>query len=577
MDISNSNSYSIVSGSGGSDSIYNSGSYSTINADAGNDVIDNVADSVMIYGADGNDYLKTSRFTRYVTINGGTGNDTIEPGIGAKGHVIVYLSDDGDDVIIGYCGQEIQLEEGMDYVAMTSDNDVLVSMASGSMRLNNAVGYSLKITGGIDKGSNYFYNNSSMSFVSGTDGNDYISNHGSYVIIFGGNGNDIIYNYDYDVSLNGGPGNDTLIGSDANTDVFIFGSNDGKDLITNYSKNDCIFITDGSSYDTMLSGTNLIVNVGNTSITLEGAYDQILNISNYISNGDGTSERDYITNHASYATVNADAGNDTIKNFGGYSVINGGAGNDSIYNGMYGTSSGDYSTLNGGAGNDTIISSQTIADIYGDTGNDYLSDRYGYALFNGGKGNDTIIGLYENIFEYNMGDGNDLITNYDESSILRITDGSDYTTMRSNSDVIVKVGDGSITFENAYGKTININNLVRLNNNTRKGTLNGTSKGDSINNSSNGEYATINGADGNDNIENYAQYAVLNGDNGNDTIYSYGAYTTINGGKGNDSIDNEGNANVIQYANGDGNDVITNYQTDTTIQITDASNYSATT
>ena len=91
------------------------------------------------------------------------------------------------------------------------------------------------------------------------------------------------------------------------------------------------------------------------------------------------------------------------------------------------------------------------------------------------------------------------------------------------------------------------------------------------------DYVTVDASDGDDTIRAWTDYSTLNAGAGNDTIHLMGQQTTIKAGTGNDSINlyvsDYGNSdyyskNVIQYANGDGNDIITGFKANDTIQIT---------
>ena len=125
-------------------------------------------------------------------------------------------------------------------------------------------------------------------------------------------------------------------------------------------------------------------------------------------------------------------------------------------------------------------------------------------------------------------------------------------------------------------------------------TLDGAAGNDLILNSS---YATsVNGGDGDDTIRNYGWETTLNGGAGNDVIQSNnkkfnlahtqliggagndylsvtggtsGGFATVNGGTGTDTIDVTGSVRtMIQYAAGDGNDVVYGYYDADSVKIT---------
>ena len=59
------------------------------------------------------------------------------------------------------------------------------------------------------------------------------------------------------------------------------------------------------------------------------------------------------------------------------------------------------------------------------------------------------------VIKYVAGDGDDVILSIEENDTLQIT-GSTYTTMKSGSDVVFKVGSGSITVRNGVNVGFNV-------------------------------------------------------------------------------------------------------------------------
>lgn len=91
-------------------------------------------------------------------------------------------------------------------------------------------------------------------------------------------------------------------------------------------------------------------------------------------------------------------------------------------------------------------------------------------IVDGGKGDDIISGSGNNIvFLYTEGDGNDSISGFNETSTLRISNGSsNVSSVTSGSDVVVSVGNDKITLVGAAAlSTINIvtndNSVVAVN------------------------------------------------------------------------------------------------------------------
>ncbi len=91
-----------------------------------------------------------------------------------------------------------------------------------------------------------------------------------------------------------------------------------------------------------------------------------------------------------------------------------------------------------------------------------------------------------------------------------------------------------------------------------------------------GENSSINAGDGNDSINNAGSLVTMEGGSGFDSLYNNGWRATIDGGTGNDTITNEGENVLFVYNEGDGFDVISNYNSTSTLQIGDGTGtYSA--
>lgn len=115
------------------------------------------------------------------------------------------------------------------------------------------------------------------------------------------------------------------------------------------------------------------------------------------------------------------------------------------------------------------------------------------------------------------------------------------------------------------------NSGVVIDNDNPNTLISGTNYADLIDNS--GNYATINTYAGNDTVSNWGDTIKIDTGSGDDSIYSYNYYGTINAGTGNDtvSLNSSAHDNIIQYANGDGNDIIYNLGTNNTLSISGGS------
>ena len=309
----------------------------------------------------------------------------------------------------------------------------------------------------------------------------------------------------------------------------------------------------------------------------------------------GTSKDDYIQNYGwSYnVTIAAGKGNDYIDNQAGQVSINAGDGNDSIYN------VDNDSTILGGAGNDSIYNYGANISINGGAGNDSVINRGLDNTITGGAGNDHIsLEVVGNLIKYASGDGKDTIFGFNESDTLTVSGGS-YSTQASGSDVIVKVGKGSILLKDAKGKALNINDtkttdIITLSDGAEvfRNYFDGVKIQALGGNDSVYNFASnvmIDGGNGNDDIgSRYADNVSINGGAGNDSVWNWartewnsdtntsetvetGDNVTLSGGTGNDYIYNGAGVNVVfQYNTGDGNDTISGFNETSTLAVTGA-------
>ena len=631
-----------ILGGAGNDSI-RSYNRSTIDGGEGNDIINGNGSEQSIFGGDGDDYIYNFK---YSTVRGGDGFDTIE---GAGNNVYQIGSTDGRALIKNFSSSDtLQIIDGSIKSHFTSGDDYVVKVrsktASAIVTLVGASNTLIKVLDAEDSLGAFGYDIANWTedkSLSGTASLDLIFNAGDYVTINALGGNDLIDSGSAkNVSINGGAGNDSVrvyqystvtggAGNDTVTssstighNVYQFRSDGGRDLITNFSQYDTLYITAGASISHRFSDDDCIVSVKGArysgAITLGGiASDPLapifvrningktsaINYAVYNSESNtmlsGTSNADKIFNEGIRVTLNAGAGNDTIRNIADYAVIDGGAGNDSIYG--YDL---DYGSLAGGRGHDTVHGSFRHSTICGGAGNDYIS----------------ITGS-NNVYSFGSTDGNDIISGFTSSDTLKLTSGSILAHSLKGEDYIVSVGDAStsavVTLRGTAWTTIyvsdtldavsTLNSFNVLSNSTGSTLVVGTNGRDSIYN--NGSRVTIQSGAGNDaifNISNYAridagagddsvrsyQYATVDGGSGNDSINAYyssyynkyqslngGAgddsiynfqYSTVLGGAGNDTLEAYAGHNLYRFGAGGGNDVVTNFVANyDTIAITD--------
>lgn len=343
-----------------------------------------------IIGSNGNDSVEN--YVDGATISAGKGNDTIYNNYGALNVFIRYGG--GNDFISGFNDMStLQIASGtMNSVVKTNGSDYFISVGNSTITLESAVSREkVNIVNSKGKAIKFTIDKN----IVGTSGNDDFWNHVEGAKIKLGAGNDSIYNIVSKVSINAGNNNDYISNSRFND-----------------YRADKVTILGGNGNDT---------------------------ISNY---------------NATNVNINGGAGNDSIKNHElcNSAIISGGDGDDTITN----IDSYDV-TIGGGAGNDSILFSYASGtSISGGDGNDSIANGYGGSsdiTINGGKGNDTInldSWFYNGLIQYTQGDGNDTIYDFDSDDTIQIATNSGYTTQKSGYDLIIKVGNESITFKSVY-------------------------------------------------------------------------------------------------------------------------------
>jgi len=244
-------------------------------------------------------------------------------------------------------------------------------------------------------------------------------------------------------TLDGGEGNDTLTGGKG-ADLFIWQS--GNDVIKKFTAStDTLRIDDDSVSDASINGSNVILKIGNNTLTVEGMGKKELSFTDY----DGEkifkdsifydSDKTSATLASSFAktgkvklnatTIDASA----VKN--GVNLV----ANGSVDNSILGGAKND--TLDGGNGADTIEGGNGADKLYGKAGDDVLI---------GGKGNDSLWGGDgADTFVYASGDGKDVIFGFGSDDLLTLDD-IEFTSATVNSrgkEVALKLGSGSVTFK----------------------------------------------------------------------------------------------------------------------------------
>jgi serralysin len=348
----------------------------------------------------------------------------------------------------------------------------------------------------------------------------------SIEVIIAGAGNDTLFFDSYQRTLDGGFGNDTFmegIGSLAEGDIL--DGNEGDDILDLRTDTD----TGG-----VFTGTGWVIDLNAGTITnRSGRQGTILDIENvYGSWGDDTLVPTFDT-----VLLDGSNGQDVfdLNNgvFASGQTYIGGGGLDVLDFSTYG---GDYyvdlslnfmesggmfsqyafvfsiETVHAGRGDDTLVGIYSLNWITGGKGHDNIDGQGGDDTLSGGMGNDTILG----------GDGNDSISG-----------GTD------NDDLYGDAGDDKL-----YG-------------NSGNDTINGNSGNDTLFGGIGADWVI--GGSGDDKLFGQNDNDTLRGGGGNDRLFGGKGDDNLAGGLGNDKLGGQSGADVFIFADGDGNDTITDF------------------
>ena len=506
------------------DSIYVDGSFATILSGSDSSIV-YLDSNVIIDAGSGNDLVENLSGS-HVTMNGGTGIDTL---IGQDSIAETFIHESDINIIYGFgSGDSVSISSGSITSSIVSGSDLLFTTSNGSIVLKNTSINEVLIDGDLVT----FGSIAPTSLVTATSLNDSIYVDGniatilsgsdssmlyldSNVIIDAGSGNDFIENLgSSSVTMIGGAGDDTLAGFDGGIDVFQYLAGDGNDLIQNFGSEDVLSISSENLVMSVASGSDLILSVGNESITVEGIGSQSINI---------------IGSFGSFGGSDGSDGSDINPSIGSDGVIS--------------IPSDEYSLTTAGS-NDSIFNSYSSVTIDSGSGDDSIFTSGKYSSIITGDGNDTVLS-YGAFSTISTGDGDDLVRNIANSTMNELGD-----------HVTIETGGGNDSIYNYYGHYIS---------------MDAGSGNDSIYNASNGYGATLIGGDGDDTIYNAATGVLIEGGSGDDSIINDGG-GTIDAGLGDDTIiGNNSRSEVFIYSTGDGNDVIQNFGSEDTFSLASGS------
>ena len=266
-----------------------------------------------------------------------------------------------------------------------------------------------------NRGRNTIFGLAGNDFLDGGNGDDTLDGGRGRDALFGGGGNDTLFGGADSDTLDGGRGNDTLDGGR------------GNDLLTGGRGSDLLLGSDGD--DTLIGGAdNDTLEGGKGNDGLEGGKG-----NDGLEGGPGL---DALFGNDGNDILIGGADNDRLEGGKGNDRLDGGKGNDSLDGGrgldaLFGNDGNDI--LSGGADNDTLFGGNGNDILNGDRGNDLLTGGSGRDVLLGGDGDDTLIGGGNNdtltggngrdTFVLSLGDGTDLITDFDTKDLIGLAGG----------------------------------------------------------------------------------------------------------------------------------------------------------
>lgn len=356
----------------------------TINGGTGNDSLYGADQADTVNGGDGDDFLRGRGGVD--TVNGGAGNDTLVGEFGAD--VLAGGIDDDRYLIADSAATIVELaDEGVDNAVVMVDNYTIGANVEVAY-----VGAGVATITGNNTGISIFARDGQAMTINGGTSNDSLYGADQADTLNGGDGNDYLRGRGGIDTVNGGAGSDTLVG-EFGADILAGGTGDDRYIVSD-------------------SGATIV------ELANEGVDHAVVMVDNYTIGANV--EVGYVGPGVATLT-----GNDT-----GMSIF---------------ARSGQALTANGGAGNDFLYGADQADTLKGGRGNDRLT---------GGAGNDT--------YSFSRGDGNDLIvtSNADGSDTVSFANGVAHDQLwfsQSSNDLIIAVigEDQSLTVAGWYVSTTN--------------------------------------------------------------------------------------------------------------------------
>ena len=382
--------------------------------------------------------------------------------------------------------------------------------------------------------------------ILGYGGNDKIFAGDGADDIYGGSGNDFIRAQSGDDIIYGEAGRDVLDGG-TGADVMYGGT--GNDIYFVDHTGDVVSEAGGDGTDTVKSKVSYTLDDGLENLWLQKGSDAV--------NGTGNALRNMIVGNGLDNLIDGRSGNDNLIAGAGNDTVYGGDGHDKLHGNdgadeLYGQSGNDKlhggdgaDTADGGEGNDTLCPGLGDDVMYGGAGNDLLSGNAGADTAYGGAGNDT----------YKVSDAFDTIVEFDG-------DGHDVVHAKADVALSENVEDVFLFGSDDYSATGNAG-ANRMLGNSGSNSLSGMAGNDHINGRQGDD--SVHGGAGMDKLHGGTGNDELSGGTGSDTISGEEGADLLSGGGDNDVLYGGAGADIFEFRNGDGQDVIGDF--DVTVDV----------
>lgn len=428
-------------------------------------------------------------------------------------------------------------------------------------------------------------------------------------ILAGGAGDDHLAGHDGADILLDGAGADTLVGG-AGADEFLLTEDGVTDVILDFQVgidridltalgvqwdfSDLEFVAHSWGVELLFGGDVLKIHgYGGAGITASQLdISHFVTLSHVTYTGDGVIElpdlmagtlgNDTLRGGAEADRINGLDGNDRVEALWGDDTVWGESGNDALFGGSGNDSlaggDGDdglrgeagFDTIFGDGGADFIVGGDHADELHGGDDDDRIEGGNGYDWLFGDAGNDTLIAgsTADRAFG---GDGNDLIrggTNvgttvdglYGEAGDDTIygEGGYDFLDGGDGNDYL----DGGNQADNLYGRggedtLIGGDGLDRLFGGEGNDVLTDDDGTDGLFGEQ-GDDTLSSGAD-DDRLWGGTGNDSLSAGSGNDIVFGGAGFDTIDGGSGDDTLEGNFNADMFVFADGHGNDTITDF------------------